>query len=454
MDWWQGACAAVQRLLRETSVPPEAIAAVGVSGMVPAIVLLDSRQTPLRPSIQQNDGRSSREVEQLADLLSPDEVFRRTRSRLNQQHVLPRMLWLQHHEPEIYAQVRHVLGSYDYINFRLTGEFSIEANWAVESGLYDLEQQRFVEPWLEIANIAPQWLPHVHAPTDVIGTVTPDAATATGLHPGTPVVAGSADHVASALAAGLHRTGDLLIKFGGAGDILYCTDRQIAVPELYFDLHDIPGLYLPNGCMAASGSLVKWFRRNFAQDLGRDDDALAALDTAAAEIPPGSGGVVVLPYFLGEKTPIFDAQARGVIFGLGLNHTRANVFRAVLESVIYGFRHHIEALEHAGEPPQRVFASDGGTRSALWRQIAADALHTEVTSFPNHAGSALGVAFVAGMSQGVFRDWPEIEAFLAGAVRNEPDALRGRRYDDAYAIYRDLYPRLRTLYPQLRPLED
>ena len=453
-DWWKGVIHTVQTVISTSRLAATDIQAVGVAGMVPAVVLLDSKGRPLRRSIQQNDARTARELDDLAKLVDPGEVLRRTRSRLNQQHVLPRMLWLRRHESETYAKIQRLCGSYDYVAYRLTGSASLEVNWAVESGLYDVGKGAFVPEWMEIAGIRPEWIPAVHAPTDVIGTVTKGAARATGLEPGTPVVAGSADHVASALAAGIIQTGDLLIKLGGAGDILYCTDREVEIPDLYFDLHDIPGLYLPNGCMASSGSLVKWFQRTFAKELAAGRDALADLDREAAGVPPGSGGIVVLPYFLGEKTPLFDPQARGVIAGLGLHHGRGHVFRAVLEAVMYGFRHHLDFLEAAGETPRRIVVSDGGARSALWRQIAAAVLGRPVLSHLAQGGASAGVAFVSGMATGVFRDWSEIEAFLDEGVTTSPDPVSHAVYDEAYGVYRDLYPRLVPLYSRLRSIEE
>lgn len=451
--WWSGVSQATREVLARADADPAEIRGVGVSGMVPAIVLLDASGEVLRPSIQQNDARSAHEIEWLAEHLDPAEIFRRTRSRLNQQQVLPRYLWVRRHEPEVHARVRWILGSYDYIVYRLTGELSLEVNWAVESGLYDVEAGSFIEEWLDLAGIAPEWLPPVRQPVEVVGRVRPDAAAETGIPAGTPVVAGSADHVASALAAGVIRPGDLLLKFGGAGDILYATDRPTRIERLYFDLHDVPGLYLPNGCMTASGSLVKWFRQELARDLVGHREALLALDEEAAHVPPGSEGVVVLPYVLGEKTPIFDPLARGVIFGLALHHRRAHLFRAVLEAVAYGFRHHVEELEQAGLPVRRVLATDGGTRSRLWRQITADVLGRPLEAFPQHPGSALGAAFVAGMGVGLFADWAEVEKARGVSVPAEPVPEAVRTYETAYGLYRELYPRLAPLFPRLEALQ-
>lgn len=441
-DWWHNAVLSL-RDLWQAGIDPRDVTAVGASGMVPAIVTLDGVGEPVRLSIQQNDGRSGAELAELARTLNREEIFTRTGSFLNQQHVLPRLLWVRRHEPENFRRIRMVLGSYDFIAMRLTGVPSLEMNWAVESGLWDLHRQQWIEEYLDLLGLPDGVLPPVNFPLTIIGGVSPAAAADTGLRRGTPVLAGSADHVASALAAGVRRPGDLLVKFGGAGDILYCTDRMLTHRQLYFDLHDVPGMYLLNGCMAASGSLVKWYVREFVDREGADPGVFARLDQEAEQVPPGSDGLVVLPYFLGEKTPLFDPAARGVLFGLTLSHTRGHVFRAMLEAVIYGFRHHLDVIREAGEEPRRVLATNGGVRSKLWRQIAADVLGMPVTSFRNHPGSALGVAFLAGMAGGMFTDWAEMDLFLAESYVSEPDPAHKGAYDLGYRLYRQIYTHLR-----------
>jgi xylulokinase len=200
--------------------------------------------------------------------------------------------------------------------------------------------------------------------------------------------------------------------------------------------------------MAASGSLVKWY---VGDVLGKpvDKATLRAMDDEALALPAGSNGVIVLPYFLGEKTPLMDPRARGVIFGLGLHHTPAHIFRAILESVIFGFRHHLDVLRDAGHEPRRIVATNGGVSSGLWRHIAASVLGAPVTSFRGHPGSCLGVAFVAGMASGVFDDWAQIDRFLSDPVVNKPNPADAAVYDRRYAVYRELYERVRDLFPQV-----
>ncbi|GIW04483.1 MAG: carbohydrate kinase [Thermomicrobiales bacterium] len=451
-DWERGALGVLATLARHPACRPEQIAAIGVSGMVPALVMLDDAGQPLRPAIQQNDARAAAEVAELTERLDQDRLFALTGGFTNQQHIAPRLLWVQRHEPEVWARTRTLLGSYDYVTARLAGappaECSLELNWAIESGLFDLRAERWVPDLLAVVDLTEEYFPPVHRPTDLVGTLDAAVARQVGLPAGIPLIAGSADHVASALAAGLRDDGDTLIKFGGAGDILYCSSSPLTHPKLFIDAHDIPGKYLLNGCMAASGSLVKWF---VGDVLGRpvDKATLRALDDAAAAIPPGSEGIIVLPYFLGEKTPLMDPLARGVIFGLDLHHGPAHIFRAILEAVIYGFRHHLDVLREAGHTPRRIVATNGGVTSSLWRAIAADALGVPITSYRGHPGSSLGVAFVAGMAAGLFTHWGDVERFLTEPVVNTPDPNAVPIYNARYEVYRALYPRLQDLFPRL-----
>lgn len=451
-DWERGAIQALGAVAASPHCRSESIAAIGVSGMVPAMVLLDEDGNPLRPSIQQNDARAVREVEELTQLLDQQSLYERTGGFTNQQHIAPRLRWVQRHEPEVWAKTRTIVGSYDFVTARLAecapADCSLELNWAIESGLFDLRAEQWLTDLLEAVDLTPNHFPPVHKPTDVVASLGPKIAAKVGLSAGIPLIAGSADHIASALAAGLREDGDTLIKFGGAGDILYCSSRPLTHPKLFIDAHDIPGKYLLNGCMAASGSLVKWY---VGDVLGKpvDKAILRAMDDDALQVPAGSDGVIVLPYFLGEKTPLMDPHARGVIFGLGLHHTPAHIFRAILEAVIFGFRHHIDVLREAGHAPTRIVATNGGVSSGLWRHIAADVLGTPVTSFRGHPGSCLGVAFVAGMASGMFDDWAQIDRFLSERVVDEPDPAEIAVYDERYAVYREMYERLKDLFPRL-----
>jgi len=448
--WWMNTVSVVRELSKRNPDKMKQIKCIGCSGMVPAIVMLDAQGNPVRNTIQQNDARAIKQIKNVTEVLDQQLLYRRTGGTTNQQHIIPRLLWVKENEPDAWAVTKTIMGSYDYIVYKLTGQKSLEINWAVESGCFDIHTQQMLVDDLDMFGIDPSWLPQVNPSMNIVGETLSLTWDEMGLPAGIPVIAGSADHVASALAAGITQKGDLLIKFGGAGDILYCMDEIKTSYKLFFDYHIIPQKYLLNGCMAASGSLLKWFSKDI---IGSESpDVFKELDIQAAQIPPAADGLVILPYFLGEKTPIFDPSSRGVIFGLTLSHSKAHIFRAILEAVIYGFRHHIEVIREEGCSPDRIFATNGGAKSKFWCQIAADVLGETVTSYPAHPGSALGVAFLAGKSAGIFREWQDIQWFLNDSRVYEPNSANTAIYNKSYDIYRNLYTQLRDSFDAVQTL--
>ena len=282
-EWWDNVGRVAKACMSQAAVPSLEVAGVGVSGMVPTLILLGSDGEVLYPSIQQNDARAHLEIREQQVQTDGQVILQRTGSAITQQSIGPKLTWLRRHHPVEISQAAHVVGSYDYVVYRLTGHLSCERNWALESGLFDLRAEDWDDELLALAGARREWLGRVRWPSEVVGTITPEAATSTGLAAGTPVVAGSADHVASAYSAGLESPGDLLVKLGGAGDILYSLDQLVIDERLFLDYHVIPGKYLLNGCMAASGSIIKWFKQEFAPAL-----AYQALDAEASRLPPGS----------------------------------------------------------------------------------------------------------------------------------------------------------------------
>jgi xylulokinase len=432
--WWANVLELVPEAVAGARGRP--IAAVGVTGMVPALVCLDAGGRPLRAGILQNDARADREIAELREALAGADVLHRTGSPVTQQSVGPKLLWLRRHEPDVLARTASVCGSYDFIASRLAGSTHgpVEANWALESGLYDFRAGAWAADICQACGVDPGWLGRVVPAGSVAGT----AEGVPGLA-GVPVVTAGADHVAGAFAAGLVGHGDLVVELGGAGNILAATAEPVVDERLYLDHHLVPGRWVPNGCMAATGSLVRWFQREIGAGA-----SLQSLDAEAAEAGAGAGGLVLTPYFLGEKTPINDPLARGTVVGLHLGHRRGHLFRAVLEGVAFAFRHHVDVLRELGVRAERVNLTGGGSASALWRQIIADVLALPVVRRDHRSGAALGAAFAAGMGAGVLGSWSDITRLAGPGETTAPDPRTAARYDELYAVYRSLYPALLT----------
>ncbi len=440
-DWWTGAVGALADL--DAAAGLSGVAAAAVSGMVPALVLLDREGNVLRPSIQQNDARHAEEIRWFKERFPEEALFSHTGATWNAQVIPPKLLWIQRHEPEVFRRIHRIAGSYEYVTWRLGGRGPayLEANWALESGLWSEKERRWLGEVLALVDLDPGVLAPVRFPTEIVGEV---AADGVPLPRGTPLTAGSADHIAAALAAGLLDEGEAVLKFGGAGDFLYVAPTFAPLRELFIDYHDVPGRYVINGCMATSGSLVKWFRDRFAPHAG-----YAELDAQAEAVPAGSDGVVLLPYFLGEKTPIHDPHARGTVLGLTLAHGPAHLYRAILEGVAYAFRHHVEVLRSHGHKIARFYVMDGGAKSPLWRRITASVLGEPVHHLETGtAGSAYGTAFLAGVAAGLW-DYRRIKEVATPAGVTEPDPGWVPVYDELYGVYRETYPRLKDLYPRL-----
>ena len=452
-QWWANVCAIVPELLAQGAVAASEVRAVGVAGMLPAIVLLDGDDQLLRLSIQQSDGRCGEQVQQLKTEVDESAFVRKAGNGVNQQLAAAKLRWLEQHEPHIFGRIATVMGSYDYINWRLTGARCIEHNWALEAGFVDLATHQVSDDLIRLAHLRPEQLPPKLASHAIVGQITPEAARQTGLPAGIPVVGGVADLVASAYAAGLSRPGDTLIKLGGSGDILMASPEARPDARMFLDYHAIPGLYLPNGCMACSGSLLNWFAAHFGAgaDQHGQSSRHASLDLLAQATPAGADGVLALPYFLGEKTPIHDPWARGTFTGLSLNHGLGHVWRALLEGVAFGMRHHADVFTDMGMRPQRLLASDGGANSRIWLQIIADVMQMPITPLHGHPGSCLGAAWVAAMGTGLSADWHGVANCVVQAEPIEPQRALGARYDQAYHDYRALYQSLKPFFHRNRP---
>ncbi|MQT15268.1 FGGY-family carbohydrate kinase [Segnochrobactrum spirostomi] len=446
-EWWANVGAICRELLATTGIAPSEIAAVGVTGMLPAVVLLGRDGRVLRPSIQQSDGRCGREVAELRAERDEAAFIAKAGNGINQQLVTAKLRWIERHEPDVFSRIATVFGSYDYVNWRLTGERAVEQNWALEAGFVDVVKGVIDDDLVALAHIPRAVVPRKVASHEVLGRVQAAAAAETGLAEGTLVVGGAADMIASALGAGIVSAGDVLLKFGGAVDILTATDQVRPDPRLYLDYHLVPGLFMPNGCMSTGGSVLNWFVRTLA---GGEAAAAAAagislhqrLDRLAAAKPAGAEGLTILPYFLGEKTPIHDPAARGVFDGLDLSHDIGHLWRALLESYAYAIRHHVEVLKDMGHKAERFVVSDGGSASRVWMQIVADVLEQPVQRLTGHPGSCLGAAWTAAIGAGLTNDWSGVSRFVEFGDRLEPEPATAATYRKGYDRFRDLYRRL------------
>ncbi|HVU79231.1 MAG TPA: FGGY family carbohydrate kinase [Gaiellaceae bacterium] len=426
--WWHELCALTRELLAARDV---AVAAVGVSGMGPCVVLADGRGAALRPAILYGvDTRAEAEIEELTRRYGEDELAARSGSLLSTQAVGPKLAWLAAHEPDAFAGARKLLMPSSWLVYRLTGAYVLDHHSASQSDpLYDIEAERWYEPWWD--DLAPGIeRPALLWPGDAAGTVTAAAAQETGLPEGTPVLAGTVDAWAEAVSGDAHNLGDLMLMYGSTLFFVHTVDRLLRSPVLWSTVGAYPGTRSLAAGMATSGSITAWLRDLFG---GSDYGELVA---EAAASPAGAHGLLLLPYFAGERTPFADPRARGVLAGLTLAHTRGDLYRSALEATAFGVRHNLEALEASGAEIARIVAVGGGTTGALWTQIVSDVTGREQVVPAKTVGASYGDAYLAAcaVSQPSIADWnPPAEIVRP---RREHEAL----YDDLYELYRDLYP--------------
>lgn len=430
--WWAD-FVAIARELMSAADSGDAVRGLAVSGIGPCLLPADGTGAPLRPAILYGvDTRATAEIAELNQELGAERVLERAGSPLTSQAVGPKLRWLSRHEPGIYARTRMLLMASSFLVHRLTGRYVLDHQSASQCvPMYDLRRREWASDWAE--SVAPGLeLPELSWPTEVVGHVTREAASATGLPAGLPVTTGTIDAWAEAASVGLREPGDAMVMYGTTMFMVQVLTDPRPHPGLWGTCGTWPGTYTLAAGMATSGAVTDWLRRLVGGEF-------TALVEEAAEVPAGSRGLLVLPYFAGERTPLFDPDARGIVAGLSLGHGRAELYRAALEGIGYGVRHNLEAMSDAGGRARRLVAVGGGTKGGLWTRIVSD-----ITGLPQQlpaetVGACLGDAMLAAEASGLrTAEWNPVVTTI------EPDPDRAGRYSEYYAHYRALYESTRA----------
>lgn len=454
-EWWRAVTRATAAMM--AGAPREAgrrggVAAVAVSAQAPTLLPLDSRGHPVRPAMIWMDRRAEAEAVELRERFGERELFELTGNRPDPFYVAPKILWYRHHEPEAFRETRLYAQIPGYIVHRLTGAWSMDPVHAALLGLRSWQGEGWSETLCDYCGVEPAQFPPTRQGSEPVGRVTRAAAAECGLAAETLVVAGSVDGSAAALEAGAVQPGVVAEMTGTSTVLLMPNAERLTAREFIAMPHAIEGASLLLGAMSSTGASLKWFRdqlgdRERAEAAADGSDAYDALGRAAAGVEAGSGGVVFLPYMMGERAPIWDSNARGVFFGLSLQTRREQLIRAIMEGASFALRHNAEAAGKAGLTIEELRSVGGGARSVVWSGIKADVLGIPV-AIPERAGGAtFGDAVLAGIGAGLIR---EPRDFLEGAVRIrrrfEPRGERRAIYDERYEIYRQLYDRLKPVF--------
>ncbi|MBE3037720.1 MAG: FGGY-family carbohydrate kinase [Chloroflexi bacterium] len=453
--WWHDFVEIVKTLFQETGISSKQVLGLGASAIGPCVLPIDEKGQPLRPAILYGiDTRAIKEIEHLEHVLGKDEIARISGSSLSSQAAGPKILWIRNNEPDVYRNTRWFLTSEAYLVYKLTGKASIDI---YSAGGYDPLYDVYQREWSEKAAsfITPvDRLPRAYWSHAVVGEVTPAAALETGLAAGTPVVAGTIDAAAEAISAGVADYGDMMLMFGSSIFFIMKTTRLINTRHFWTSNFFEEGAYAFLGGMSTSGSLTTWFRDQFAQmELEKEKEgggnAFAELAKLAAASPVGSKGLIALPYFEGERTPLQDPKAKGMWFGLSLKHTKGDIYRAILEGVAFGIRHNFEEMNEEGVHPARILAVGGGTKNRLWLEIVADVCNVELTIPEQQIGASYGDAFLAARGIGLYQSLSEIKQWVKTREIIKPNPATRKLYEVNYHIFRDLYTSTRPIMHRL-----
>jgi xylulokinase len=458
-DWWQATCIVLNKLFAQNEIDAHAVAGVGISGQAPALVAVDKKGQPLHPALIWLDRRSEPECDWLHERVGEDNISRVNGGRIDPYYLAPKLLWYKTHLPALYRQTHQFLQANGYIVHKLCERFSMDLSHGPLTQLFDSAQGTWSTPLVERMQIDPVKLPPLFACAAVVGEVTSKAAAATGLVAGTLVVAGLVDGAAAGLEAGLVKVGDAVEMTGQSTVLMICSDRPYLGKDLIPLGHAMPGQYLVVGAQVASGGALRWFRdqlgepeRLEAARLGIDPFEL--LSKAAEQSPPGANRLLFLPYLYGERSPIWDSDARGVFFGLSLATQKADMVRAIMEGAAFGLRHNVEAAAAGGFPLANLACVGGGARSAVWNQIKVDVLNQPIRLPQAATGAPLGDAIVAAVGAGLYPSLAEAVAQMTNkGTQYQPRAEFVARYAALYDVYVGLYPALKASFKQLAAIK-
>jgi xylulokinase len=460
-DWWNAVCASTRELLSREGIDPSSVAAVSFSAQMMGCLIVDSQGKPLRPSIIWADTRAAEETAEIASRIDRKRVYEITGHRLSSSYSAAKLLWIRNREPALFERAHKMLQAKDFIVYRLTGEFATDYSDASGTNMFDLREKRWSREILDAIGIAEEILPRPVASTTVIGSVTAGAAAEAGLTAGTPVVIGGGDGACATVGAGVIRSGRAYNVIGTSSWIAMASREPVMDREerTFNWVHLDQNLYMPCGTMQSAGFSYSWFKDALCDLESREAQAAGTnvydtLNRYVEECAPGAGGLLFLPYLLGERSPWWEPEARAAFIGLGAEHTRAHMTRAVLEGVAHNLRIILNAFDH-DQRIEELTLIGGGARNAAWTQILADVWNRplEVPAAVEDATS-MGAAICAGVGIGVFSGFDIAEELVIAERRVEPDPDRVALYEKMHPVFLHAYRALEPVFRDLSPFRS
>jgi xylulokinase len=437
--WWRGVQEVLSAAVKAVDDAGEVVAGVGLTGQMHGSVFLDSAGDVIRPALLWNDQRTAKQCQDITERVGGDRLVEITGNPALTGFQAPKILWLRDEEPEAYERVEQVLLPKDFIRRRLTGEFATDASDAAGTLLLDLAARDWSGEVLDALDLPARWLPSVYESPEQTGVVSDEVAREVGLPGGVPVAAGGGDNAAAAIGTAVTRGGVMSSSIGTSGVLFAHADETTIDPSgrIHAFAHSVPGRYCLLAVTLSAGGSLRWWRLV----TGADYDELVA---EAETVPPGSEGLVFLPYLTGERTPHLDPEARGAFVGLTARHTRAHLTRALMEGVLFSLRDGLEVMRDLGVRPTEIRATGGGATAPLWLQLQADVYGGAVQRLQIEEGAAYGAALLGHVSAGTFSDVAEATAVVRTLDETtEPDPMHASVYEEAYGTYRTLYATLR-----------
>jgi xylulokinase len=439
--WWDGTITAIRGALAASGVEGDDVETVGLAGQMHGLVALDRHDDVLRPAILWNDQRTEAECDAIRERIGRDRLIAVTGNDALAGFTAPKLMWVRRHEPDVWSRIAHILLPKDLVRLRLTGDHAVDRADGAGTLLFDLAARDWSAEVVDALGIDSAWLPTTYEGPAITGSISAEAASATGLRAGTPVVAGGGDQAAAAVGVGAVGPGVVSLSLGTSGVVFTATDEPLIDPEgrLHSFCHAVPDRWHVMGVMLSAAGSLQWFRDALAPGV-----AFPTLVDEALGAPPGSDGVLFLPYLSGERTPYPDPRARGAFVGLAARHGRPHLTRSVLEGVAFGLKDSLELMRTVGVTGfDEIRATGGGSKSALWRQILADVLEMPVMTTSSSEGAAQGAAMLAATGAGWFADVPDAcRTLVTSGERVEPSPAD---------VYRERYAQYRSLYPALAP---
>lgn len=466
--YWEAACRLIKAAVAQSQVNPVEIRGIAVSSALPSMVMVDKEHNPIRHAYNLMDRRAKKEVAWLKENIGEARIFKISGNRLEDHPTIVNLLWEKNNRPESFKRIYKALTIDGFITLKLTGKPVLNYCAAPFYGVaYDILQEAFDERLLEEIGLDRGLIPELYRCEDIAGEVTPEAAAETGLAPGIPVAVGQVDFNASCIAAGVIDEGDIMSNLGSVGnfgvihkkvDFIHSSVGSVMI-NLGFTI-DSRNTYITIPSTATGGQSIRYIRDRFSQFEIEAERLLGVssydlLNLQAEKVPPGSEGLIILPFLMGERTPIWDVFARGVVFGLSLHHTKGHVVRAMMEAVAYALYDSYRLIKEAGLTiTYPIVFHEGGTASKLWRQIITDVFNVQSAQVKRRTGAPLGDAVLAGVATGVFEDFSVAKKWVSYIEPMEPGRENHERYMEYFALYKRLYEHVKEDFKELARVRD